>query len=170
MLPIPKLLGFLGGIHKYVTLGLLVALAFTYWQWDHASLRLAQQKQKTELSELGRKNDRLAYAKAQEEAKVKSLNKVIEVERKRNEEARKADEAYTSLLNRYNASIVRYQASQRPSAGINMSSTSVTSSGSDFSSESTQISITIEDAGICAENTARLKAAHEWAGKLGLED
>ncbi len=103
------------------------------------------------------------YTLAQEKAKALALEKALEQERKDAQNARKADEAYSDLLGKYNANLLRYQASQRASGRIDLSSTSTTTSGGDSTSESTRISITLTDAGICAENTARLQVVQEWA-------
>ena len=153
-------------ISNYVTAGLGAALIATSIGWYLTDVQLNYTKSALVIEKLGRKNDRLAYEKAQKDAEVISLNKVIEVERKNAEEARKADEAYAGLLSKYNASIVRYQAAQRSTGKIDLSSTSITSSGSDVTSENTRISITIDDAGICAENTARLQAVKRWVDSL----
>jgi len=110
----------------------------------------------------------LNYEKAQSDAALISTQKAREQEQQNALKAKQADEAYASLLNKFNASIVRYKASasQRPAGTIDLSSTSTTTSGSDSSSESTRILITIDDAHICAENTARLKIVHDWADSL----
>jgi hypothetical protein len=107
---------------------------------------------------------------AQEQAKVLDLERALEQERKDAENARKADEAYNDLLRKYNSSIVRYQASQRTPGGITLSSSSSTFDGSYERSESTIISITLDDAGICAENTARLQAVRQWALGVGFKE
>lgn len=107
----------------------------------------------------------LNYKKAQSDAALLSTQKAREQEAKDAIKAQQANEAYSSLLSKYNASIVRYQATaaKRPAGEIYLSSTSTTTSGSDSTSESTRILITIDDAQICAENTARLKIVHDWA-------
>lgn len=153
-------------ISNWVTVGLGATLLAASVGWYTTNVRLNYTKSELVMEKLYRKNDKLAYEKAQKDAQVKSLNKVIEVERKNAEDARKADEAYTTLLNKYHTSIVRYQASQRSTGRVDLSNTSITSSGSDVTSESTRISITIDDAGICAENTARLQAVKQWAESL----
>ena len=157
-------------ISNYVTIGLGAALLATSIGWYTTNVRLTYTKYELKAEKLGRKNDRLIYKGAQKEAEVKSLNKVLEVERKNVELANKADQDYSALLRKYNDSLLRYQASQRPSGGIHMSSTSTTSDGSHFTSENTEISISLNDAGICAENTARIQAVHDWAGNLGFKD
>lgn len=108
----------------------------------------------------------LRYDKAQKEAEALSLKAALEKERENNDKARKADEAYDTLMRKYNTSIVRYQAAQRTPSTIDLSSTSKTSDGSNTTSENTRILITISDAHICAENTARIQAVHDWAKSL----
>lgn len=148
---------------KYLSsgLGALLVLSNVGWYVGYQAIDHKLTREKWAHSETV-----LRYENAQHEAEVASYKKVLEEERKRAEEARKADEAYSALLNKYNASIVRYQAAQRSSGTINLSSTSTVADGDYERSENTTISITIEDAGICAENTARLESIHQWAKTL----
>ena len=156
-------------ISNYVTIGLGAAFIATSVGWYMTDVRLNYTKSALVIEKLGRKNDKLTYEKAQKDAEVLALNKVIEVERKNAEEARKADEAYAGLLSKYNASIVRYQAAHSAPSTIHLSGSSESSDGNYTSSESTEILITLSDAHICAENTARLESARQWAKQLGLE-
>lgn len=77
-----------------------------------------------------------------------------------------ADTNYNALLVKYNASLMRYSANKSgsSSAGDNQLSTpqSVDGPGADAYLP-VQITISGSDAEICAVNTARLQAAHEWA-------
>ena len=153
-------------ILDYLLAGATIALVATSVGWFVTDLKLDHSRSLVKLEKQGRKLDRTTYEKAQADAAVVALDAALKKERENAEKARKADEAYSTLLSKYNASIVRYQAAQRKTNTINMSSTSVTSDGSNFTSESTTISISIEDAGICAENTARIQAVKEWSDGL----
>lgn len=153
-------------IRDYLLVGSVVALVAASVGWYVTDLRLDHTKSLVQLEKQGRQLDRAIYEKAQVDAANKSLEAVLKKEREDVEKAKQADEAYASLLNKYNASLLRYQASQRKANTIDMSSTSITSDGSNLTSESTSISITITDAQICAENTARLQAVKTWTDSL----
>lgn len=77
-----------------------------------------------------------------------------------------ADSNYSTLLAKYKLSLLRYAAgkSNSSSTGNNQLSAAQSADGPGESSElPQQITITGSDAEICAENTARLQAAHDWA-------
>jgi hypothetical protein len=146
-------------IFKYATGGLAAALLVSnvawYVAWDWQKDRVVAEQRSHEKTKQN-------YKDAQAEATIKAYEAKVKEDEDNAKKAKKADEAYSALLSKYNASILRYEASQRAASTINLSSTSTTSDGDYQSSDSTSISITISDAQICAENTARLMAAHEW--------
>lgn len=148
---------------KYLSggLGALLLLSNTVWYISYQAKDRALSEERWAHSETISN-----YEKAQADAALLSTQKAREEEQENARKAQQADEAYASLLNKYNASLVRYQASQRQASTIDLSSTSTTTSGSDSRSESTRILITITDAQICAENTARIKSVKEWADSL----
>lgn len=78
-----------------------------------------------------------------------------------------ADTNYSSLLGKYNASLMRYAQTAGGSTISAGHSQLPTSSGLDGPSTDTnlpaEIIVTGSDAQICAANTARLQAAHDWA-------
>lgn len=160
-------------IRDYLLVGSVTALVMTSIGWYTTDLKLDTAKVQIKFEQEGRILDRTIYEKAQAEAANKAYEEKIKKDEENAKKAAKADADYNALLSRYNASILRYQASQtadRSTGSIHMSSTSETSDGSNSTRESTEILITLEDAGICAENTARLGAVRNWATGLGFED
>lgn len=160
-------------IRDYLLAGSVVGLVAASVGWYVTDLKLDTAKVRIKFEQEGRILDRTIYEKAQAEAANVAYEEKIKKDEENAKKAAQADADYNALLSRYNASILRYQASQtadRSTGSIHMSSTSTTSEGGNFSSENTEILITLEDAGICAENTARLGAVRNWATGLGFED
>lgn len=156
---VSKALSVLDGAQKYIIAGLIVALTVTNFGWHLTQVSLDKEV-------LGRKNDRLSFENAQAEATVLAYTEKVKKDADNAANKAKADEDYLTLMRKYNASLLRYQANQRPTGIIDLSSTSVTTDGSNSTSESTSISITMNDASICAENTARIQAVQKWASDI----
>lgn len=148
----------------YYVIGLLAAstlLANTLWQ--HTSKELKQERT-VHAQDISNFKTTQALANSLAEAQRTQLLQ----ESKAN--AAKADASYSTLLTQYHASLVRYS--------LNHGSTSQAvdhqlpaTQGSNGPSESPDIStdeinITHDDAEICAVNTARLVAVHDWAVSL----
>lgn len=135
---------------------------FTGWRLYHTQLDLQQEK-------AAHTKDINDFKNAQELANAKAEMKRAEIIRESEADAAKADANYLNLLAKYHASLVRYKASQSGSGRPN-SDQYPTTQGGDGPSTSTelpdQINITVEDAQICAVNTARLQAVHDWAVNL----
>jgi len=98
---------------------------------------------------------------------AKAIEKKLKEEAKKN--AKEADTRYANLLSQYNANLLRYKANQsNPSRPSDSSYT--TPQSSDRPSSSTiipaTVTITMDDAEICAINTARLQSVQEWAVNL----
>lgn len=103
---------------------------------------------------------------------AKQAKRRIEEENKRN--AEQATQRYDDLLDKYRANLVRYKTDQSvapgalhyqyPTPGVPSVGAGSTSVPSGTSPDS--ITISLRDADICAVNTARLQAAHEWAKSL----
>lgn len=87
-------------------------------------------------------------------------------------DADQADANYSSLLSKYRSSLLRFSANQS-GTGASSGGQLSTAQGGDGPSASTDLpkSITIsgDDAGVCAVNTARLQAVHDWAVNLPKE-
>lgn len=104
------------------------------------------------------------YKQAQAEYTAKALAEKARLETENEERSKKADASYRELLGQYNASIVRYQTSQREISRYYTSTLNQAAASPAGPSQSTDVlTIPLEDAKICAENTARLSAAHDWA-------
>lgn len=86
--------------------------------------------------------------------------------------AAKADASYATLLTQYRASLVRYRANIGSGSQANHNQLS-TPQGGNGPSTSPQllesITISLPDADICAVNTARLQAVHDWATSLPVQ-
>lgn len=126
-----------------------------------------------EAEKAGRLADRAEYARAQAEARSLALSNKLKVEA---EYARKADEAdsrYADLGDQYRAAVLRYKAAQGAAGRSDLPSATQAAESLDQSGGGAVIPLgTIlipeNDAFICADNTARLQSAHEWA--LSLDD
>ncbi len=124
-----------------------------------------------EAERAGRLADRSEYQRAQAEATSRALSEKMQKEAEYEAKADEADTRYADLSGQYRAAVLRYQAAQRAGGSTNMSGTSEAASGTDGPGGGAvlhvgAIMIPQADALICAENTARLVAAHEWAAGL----
>lgn len=140
---------------------LLAALAVT-------TLLLHAARSERDAAIAGRAADRAAYVAAQEAARSNAL---ADAAKKDAENVRKADAAdarYADLSAQYRAISLRYSAAQSAAGHANMPAARQASESIDGPSgpsvlSSGSILIPQADALICADNTARLQAAHEWA-------
>ena len=118
-----------------------------------------------------RKADSESYKKAQAEYTAKAIAEKARVEKENEEKSKQADANYADLRSKYDAALLRYAASQRQSSKPNLSVSASPSEGSNGPGAGTELSselitIPFSDAQICAVNTARLKAIHDWASSL----
>lgn len=163
---ISKITNFISGIQTYITIGLGITTLAAGAGWYITDLKLDTARQEVKTCAAERKADQESYRAAQTEAAEKSTQEVLKKERENAKQAQEADARYAELRSKYDASIMRYkqlQTNKRPSAEINLSSTSSSADGSYSYSDNSTISISIKDADVCAENTARLQAVQEWA-------
>lgn len=168
---LPSFLNLWVKIRDYVTVGLLGVAVLTSGAWYVTNLRLEACKARTEAIV---ESTRAASA----EATLEAVNERNRIEEEYRNYAAEQAEAYDDLLGRYNASLVRY--ANRSTASRSTPAPEGGSAGSiDSPSESPDVSndltvtsdlilITFSDAEICAENTARLQVAQDWA--LGLQE
>jgi len=104
---------------------------------------------------------------AASEAKAKNIEEVKKIEDVYEKKAEESDVRLADLRKQFNANLLQYASKARGSSGsVRLSSISPIAASGYTKSDSTEISITFEDAGICAENTARLQAVKEWADKI----
>lgn len=144
---------------KLYFVGGLVALnLITAWGWEHEHKSLVQERANHQL-------DINHFKDAQREAdtNAKALAQKLKDEGKA--KANEADKKYSNLLAQYRASVLRYKANQS-SASSSGNSEFQSAPSSNGPSSSSSILITIEDANICAVNTARLQAVHDWTVDL----
>jgi len=112
------------------------------------------------------KADNAKFVAAQAAANLAEQNEKKQLQTESKAASHEADTNYSALLTRYNASLVRYATSKGGSIGTGNYKLP-TAQGIDGPSADTviprQITISGSDAEICAVNTARLQASHDWA-------
>lgn len=148
----------------------LIALnlfAFHGWTGEHAKLLTEQSAHKLDVSN---------FKKAQVDANAKAQAERTAVLKESKQNADNADEKYRSLLAGYRANLLRYQASQGGGrqAEHNQLPAPQGSNGPGGgpelpATEASGIIISMGDADVCATNTARLQAVHDWATSLPKE-
>jgi hypothetical protein len=150
---------------KQCLVGLLVStLTLTSYEWRHTSDKL-------NIERAAHAADIKAYKAAQDAANKQAKDLKADLLNKAKDEAIKADKNYSNLLATYRANLLRLQTTQgniRAASGSGSSNTTQIADGSSTNTEvSSTITITMDDAQICAINTARLQAAHNWAVEIG---
>jgi hypothetical protein len=135
--------------------GLLFGLGYG-WSHDHNQLLKEQATHKQDVAN---------FKRAQAEADALAKTQANSLKREAQHNANEADAKYASLLAQYRASLVRYQANQGGTKQADSNQLPATESGNGPGGSSF-ISITLGDAQICAVNTARLQAVHDWAANL----
>lgn len=143
---------------QWLAVLLVITNALTFGLWRHTSKELTK-----EVAAHASTVRRFETAQEVANAKAEAIKQTLIEEGKR--EAKEADASYASLLNKYNASLLRYQASQSRSERSSDYQLPA-SEGGYGSGQSSFISITLDDAQVCAVNTARLQAVHDWAVRL----
>lgn len=135
----------------------MAALIATSTGWYITSLQLDN-------CQIARKNDKTAYEKAQATALATELkkkqDKIDEYERKRI----KADADLATLTGKYHAAVLRYQTAKGTPNRVSAPSETKPAEGDNGPGGETVVSVA--DLMVCADNTARLEVAREWA--LGL--
>lgn len=146
---------------------LIAANCGTLYEWQHTSGLL-----KTERA--AHAADNATFKNAQADANKKADAERDRLNKESKASATKADANYSDLLVKYRANLVRYQANQNSgSQSYNYqlpasASSDGSSSGPDLLA-GPSIRISIDDANVCAINTARLTAVHDWAIALPKE-
>jgi len=154
-----------GKFRDYVTLGLLGVSLVCGAGWYITNLRLDACEANTDAIVA-------RTTQVQAEATTAAIEDKNRIEQEYRERAEQTDAELADVLARYNASLVRY-ANRSTSSGTPSPAPSGSPAGVDGPSESPVvpsdvITIPFVDAEICAENTARLQLAREWA--LGLQE
>jgi hypothetical protein len=152
------------------SLGIALAVAsltnvVTFCQWRSVSAALVEEKAAhVKTIEI--------FKTAQREADVRAQAIRDTLTKEAKADAKRADESYASLLTKYRASLVRYQANQGSSSGPSPSNNPTPESGNGPSASPQlpeAITISMNDAQICAINTARLQTVRDWTQTLSKE-
>lgn len=145
--------------HLYVTLalaalsiGLGVTLTITELRLENC-----QTARRADIAEVKRASEE-ATRIASEEARKKEQEYALQ--------AQEADARYRNISDQFRASIVRYQTDQRQAIRNDLSEITNAAERADGPDLHSGFYVTTDDAYICADNTARLISAREWA--LGL--
>ena len=143
---------------------LLIALAVT-------ALLLHVARSERDAAIAGRAADRAAYVAAQETARSNALAAAAKKDAENAKKADNADARYADLSAQYRAISLRYAAAQSATGRANLPASPKGTESADRPGglaviPSGNILIPQADALICADNTARLQAAHEWAVSL----
>lgn len=170
-----KLGNFLTKFNMYIIGGLLITVGVTGTGWYVTSLQ-------KEACENGRIADRESYKRAQAEAETLHLAALRKKEKEYEDKANKADADYGKLAGKY-ADALRVYAAAQGKARYTIASPGGNGAASpngprenpfvsprDIANPELDITevvvVPINDLAICAENTARLVVARDWA--LGL--
>lgn len=160
-------LKFVNQFQLYIIAALVLVTTVTSVGWYVTDLKLDKAKQELVTFQETVKS-------AQKEAELKAVKAKAEQEKKDEIRREEADTLTTDLKSKYSALLVRYAEAQRKASRANLSSPSKASEGIDGPGGDTELpagavnlpetlTIPYKDAQICADNTARLEAAHEWA-------
>lgn len=146
---------------------LLIALnCGTLYEWNHTSALLKTEK-------AAHSTDIANFKKAQADANTAAQAEKTRLDKESKASATKADAQYSTLLGQYRINLLRYQANQSgtkptvnyqlptPSSGYGPGAGTIISDV-----PGGVLSISLDDANICAINTARLSAVHDWAISL----
>lgn len=135
------------------------------------TFRLSATQDALQAEKSGRRADATNYARAQAEATAIALSAKMKKEAEYAAHAEQADARADDLGQRYHAAVLRYQAAQRSGRATDLPGTTESAQSPDGPGGSAviplgNILIPEADAFVCATNTARLEAAHEWANEL----
>lgn len=138
----------------YLT-GILVAIAIVWTAYDKGYDQ-AEIKAKAEISQI---------KEASAESEALAWRQKNDLEAQYRQKATKADNDYTALNGKYQSSLLRYAGahSARTASSSSYAVPTVKPDGTSPDTDISKIVISLEDAQICAVNTARLQTAHDWA-------
>lgn len=151
----------LNNVQKYWKFFAIIALiglqAYIVHSWYDTNIDLVKEK-------ISHQQDIKDFKNAQDLAATLAKTEVGQLKKENDSAVQKANQDYSNLLVQYRSSVLRYS-SKSPTSEPSGGQLS-TPQGSDGPSTSPSISITIDDANICAENTARIQVVHDWATNL----
>jgi hypothetical protein len=145
---------------KYWLVGLLIAvqLGTLYgWHYDHEALIKERASHQLDITN---------FKNAQKAADTKEQTIKTQLQTESKAAKNEADTSYGALLKQYDASLLRY--ATHPSGPVQPSNNQLPATqGSNGPSQSANLpatlTITGDDGQVCADNTARLQASHDWA-------
>lgn len=167
---------FLNRFRNYIIGGLLIGLGVMTLAWYVTDARLDACKS-------GREADRATYVAAQAQAEKLHIEAILKKEKEYAAKAKEADAAYGTLSSKYADAVRVYAAAQSKARATASAPYRGSAASPDRSSEApslpdgatypeldiTQVVVVpVNDLMICAENTARLVVARNWA--LGLNE
>src|SRR6185503_173368 len=139
----------------------VVFLVSAYFYVDHRGYHRAEVKYTAEIAQIKQKSA---------ESEALAWRQKNDAEKKYRDNAQKADTNDAALRSKYDAALLRLAKAQRPTSQAGASTGPSLSQGSDGPGGSTELpeelTITFEDAKICAVNTSRLEAVHDWATSI----
>lgn len=153
---------------RFIVPVLLIATnCATIYEWRNTNLALTAEK-----AAHTRDINTFRTAQATANAAAEQIRQNLLKESKAN--ADQADAQYATLLSQYRTNLLRYQANQSspsptqyyqlPATGSSTGpSTGTVVSPPPIAFSNAPVTISIDDANICAVNTARLQAVHDWA-------
>jgi len=154
-----SLTNWFSGVQTYFTIGLLVTTLAASAGWYVTGLRL-------DACKAGRTADRAAYHQAQAEATTLAIMAKAAEEKRDEERRQKADEDYRALSAKYHDALGLYKAAVRKASSPDLPGKAEAPKGSDGPGEGALVPVPAGDLDTCADNTARLEVARQWA--LGL--
>jgi hypothetical protein len=136
---------------------IVVALGLAIYSCDSIKTELKNEK-------LAHKTDIQKFKDGQLAADNLAKQEKIRLDKQNKDKADAADKNYLTLLSQYNANLVRFKANQNLTNQSGSGQSGQATEGTSGPGKSTDLlGITLDDAQICADNTARLKVAHDWA-------
>lgn len=154
-----SLTSWFSGVQVYFTLGLLATTLMASAGWYVTGLKLDSCK-------AGRTADRAAYHQAQAEATTLAIMAKAAEEKRDEERRQKADEDYRALSAKYHDALGLYKAAQRKASNPDLPRETQAPESTNGPGESALVLVPAGDLDTCADNTARLEVARQWA--LGL--
>lgn len=144
----------------YLPLLLIAIQLGTLYGWYHEHDSLLKEK-------AAHQQDINSYKAAQAAATDKAQSEKAILQKESKASADQADADYSTLYSQYRSVLLRYQAAQSRTGVPGDSQLPPAQSGNGPSASpqvpAGSISITLDDANVCAVNTARLQAVHDWA-------
>lgn len=138
---------------------LIAFSAFNVWQLNTTTAKFHKEQ-------AAHAADIASFKQAQTIADNKAQAEKVILQKESKADADQADASYATLFAKYKSSLLRYTQQDNGGAGTVGNNQLPPTEGGNGPSEGAKLSITVDDGQICAENTARLQAVHDWAIKL----